>query len=273
MEINGQPVSVSKGVHRADRRPRTMLPGVCNQDDNGRRNCNGWLSLTVDQPGVPRLVTAIKELQPLTGKASVEDFARWWAKVLVLSRHPDAGQRFWKTHDGRFAGRSPWTPWPEDLLPEWRSTGALPSELSLWVMVYDRASGTEQLPDRTHLDLPHTFRSDGATDGGYGQVSGQAILLPNKSMLAVTLVFHPLMDFTHPFQEAGLAVRLWPDPPAQLDLTALPKLNGEGAEQWDSLFRIAHIAAAGVPAGRRLHLHAVGTGVAWPPCFDSACGQ
>jgi hypothetical protein len=55
--------------------------------------------------------------------------------------------------------------------------------------------------------------------GGTGNTALQGFSLAGGRMAVFQLVFHPLQDFDHPFEAAGLVTRLWPEPATELDLS------------------------------------------------------
>jgi hypothetical protein len=67
-------------------------------------------------------------------------------------------------------------------------------------------------------------------------------------------VFHPLCDFDHPFEAAGLATRLWPGPPPTLDVSAHRAVGPVGYAQLEGLFTNLG-ALIGLPPGGRVHIH------------------
>ena len=83
------------------------------------------------------------------------------------------------------------------------------ADLSLWIAVVSSDGQGEHAVEPIRIDLPTTFRSDGG--GGDGQVTTVDFSLPNGRAIALQLVYHPLCDVEHPFEAAGLAVRVWPD--------------------------------------------------------------
>jgi hypothetical protein len=174
-------------------------------------------------------------------------FARWWTKRVLLAKHPQVRERHWNTL------QHPWTPWPESWLPRLRTTGQFPLDLTLWMWVQGAGRGTS-LPNAPHIHLPRTFVSDGSDGGGPGRSASYAFRLPNECMVGFQLVSHPLVDLRHPFEEAGLATRLWRQPPGRLDLGEHAQLAERGFEQMADLFLDAG-GAVGLEPGRRYHAH------------------
>jgi hypothetical protein len=250
LEVNGRVrMSGADGERREHRSPvlvRLMLPAVCNSRDAGADNCNGWPNREFDEPALPVLETAIAGLRSLNA-ADTLTFARWWTKRMLLSKHPAVRERHWNT------GQHPWTPWPAPWLPQLRTTGQFPLDLTLWMWVQGTDSGTS-LPSAPHIHLPHTFVDDGSDGGGTSQSTSYSFRLPNGSMVGFQLVSHPLVDLRHPFEEAGLMTRLWPEPPDRLDLTTHVQLDERGFDQLANLFLDAG-GAVGLEPGRRHHAH------------------
>lgn len=238
---------VERREHRSPVLARVMLPAVCNSRDAGPNNCNGWLNREFDEPGLPVLEAAIADMRSLDATETVT-FARWWTKRMLLAKHPRVRERHWNT------GQDPWTPWPESWLPRLRTTGQFPPDLMLWMWVQGGAGGGASLPNAPHIELPRTFVTDGSDGGGPGRASTYAFLLPNGCMLGFQLVSHPFVDLRHPFEQAGLVTRLWPQPPGRLDLDEHVRLDERGAEQMSHLFLIGG-GAVGLEPGRRYHAH------------------
>ena len=250
LEVNGEVrMSGPDGERREHRSPglaRLMLPAVCNSRDAGPNNCNGWLNREFDEPGLPVLEAAIAAMRPLDA-AETMTFARWWTKRMLLAKHPKVREGHWKTD------QHPWTPWPESWLPQLRTTGQFPLDLELWMWVQGAGSGGS-LPNAAHIDLPRTVVNDGSDGGGSGQSASYAFRLPNGCMVGFQLVGHPLVDLRHPFEQAGLVTRLWPQPPGRLDLDKHVQLDERGFEQMSHLFRDAG-GSVGLEPGRRYHSH------------------
>jgi len=77
--------------------------------------------------------------------------------------------------------------------------------------------------------LPTTFNPEGG--GGKPASLLAGIRHMANRMLQIQLVAHPLCDFDHPFEPAGLVEKLWPEPSGKLDVNSLPILSSEGRRQ------------------------------------------
>jgi hypothetical protein len=236
-EVNGAPIRRRDGsLQRREEATRVKLP-VCG-------SCNAWLNNTFEVPAKPHVRGVLDRLQVLDAAATTA-FARWSVKTLLLSRHPAS----WSSFPGRRPAR-----WelPVDLLPAMRRTDELPADLSLWMAVFDGHADAGRLPGRLRVDLPRTIREDGS--GGRSQGALWGTPLPNGTRLVLQLVFHPLCDFEHPFEAAGLATKLWPRPPSTLDVSAHPMLDPDGYKQLKGLFTNLG-ALVGLPPSGRVLVH------------------
>ena len=235
LEVNGVPEMRRDGaVAWTNQSPRVMLRDVCGSDDPN--NCNGWLDQKFEQPGMP-FVEQVLGPDPVLDAYGVEQFARWMVKTLLLLAHP-------ATHHLGYRSTQPraWAAYPDRLLKDLRQTGLFPDCLSLWLAVYDPETGTGQLPAATRIVLDRTFYSDGSAGGGRGEATNIGFGTIDKRVIELQLAYHPLCIVRHPFEQGGLATRLWPNPPDQLDLRARPTLNATGLDQWKHVFLIGKSA-------------------------------
>jgi len=241
VEVNGAPIRRRDGsIQRRDEATRVMLP-VCGTDS--AQDCNAWLNKSFEVPAKPYVRAVLDRLQVLDAAATMA-LARWWAKTLLLSRHPAS----WSSFPGKRPAR--WD-FPVDLLPAMRRTKELPADLTLWMAIVDDRAEAGRLPRRLRIDLPRTTREDGS--GGRSQSALWGTQLPNGTRLVLQLVFHPLCGFEHPFEAVGLATRLWPGPPSTLDVTAHPVLDPDGYKQLKGLF--PHLKSrVGLPPGGRVRI-------------------
>ncbi|MFJ4320648.1 hypothetical protein ACIP46_36000 [Streptomyces lavendulae] len=131
---------------------------------------------------------------------------------------------------------------PASALPLMRSTGEFPEDLSLWMSVIDPDGDPVVLPDFDRAILPRVHRPDGA--GGDCGATTLGFSLPNHNVVSFQLVFHPLIDIVNPFESSGWATRLWPNPPADLDITGHPVLDAVGGRALTKWF-----AAGGLSIG------------------------
>lgn len=225
--VNGVPAPYASGAVERPQLPRLMLP-VCGQESDVGLKCNDWLNTTFEQPAKIPVRTLLDELRPLSGRC-VQTFARWAVKTLLLSAHPQAvyaepPQRSRQTWD-----------FPDSWLPSLRNTGEMPADLSLWMTVCDPdGSDTDDacVPD-DQLLLPHV---DHPADGGPGQATHLGFGLPNGRVVQLQLLSHPHTDICHPFEDSGLAVRLWPTPPDELDIRRIRLLGPAAGRQFTRTF-------------------------------------
>lgn len=223
---------------------------VCDQHTGNA--CNQRLDNTYEVPGKAQVRAVLDRGDSLKSPDEVEHFARWWIKTLLLLQHPAAG-----TADD--VPDWPIEPWDvpqkiyDDLL-----VGRIVDDLSLWVAVHDEQHGTAQLGDLVTVELWRTPDPSGrgwltpaTTAPGYSAAVGTGLFF--------MLVWHPRIDFTHPFEAAGLATRLWPRPPSQFDPRTLPALSFGGLRQ----FRKAVVLGGGacdLDQGWRMEANAVAAG-------------
>ncbi|MET8605700.1 hypothetical protein ABZV92_19375 [Streptomyces rubiginosohelvolus] len=225
--VNSVPVPYASGAVERPQLPRLMLP-VCGQESSIGLKCNDWLNTTFEQPAKIPVRTLLDELRPLSGRG-VLTFARWAVKTLLFSAHPQA---LYAEPPRR--SRQQWD-FPDSWLPSLRDTGEFPADLSLWMTVFDPdGSDTdgEFAPD-DQLLLPHVQHPDG---GGPGQATHLGFGLPNGRAVQLQLVSHPHTDICHPFEDSGLAVRLWPTPPDGLDIRAISLLGPAAGRQFTRTF-------------------------------------
>ena len=131
------------------------------------------------------------------------------------------------------------------------------------VAASDDVEGCEHLSAQIHVCLPAIFTPDG--EGGSPATLLTGLHHVFGRMLQVQVVVHPLSDFRHQFEQAGLAVKLWPDPPGSLNIEQLPGLSAQGRQQLGSLFVDAKIGAHLPGSGWREYVEAVPDGGPLPP--------
>lgn len=224
IKINDKPVAERSGNAHREQLARVMLP-VCGS--NSLSDCNKWLNDTFENPARQHVRAALDELRPVTGQG-VTALARWAAKTLLLHHHPAAVN----SQIGHLGSRRDALVLPDTLLPTLRKTGQFPEDLSLWMGVVDPNAAPVDLPRFDMIALPQIDRPDGA-----GGTSCSAMLgwsLPNGMQAVFHLMLHPLFDIENPFETAGWATRLWPVPPASLDITTHPALDAAGGKQLGS---------------------------------------
>lgn len=237
---NGQPVLDRDGNPRTTNHIPPILVPMC----DGPSGCNGWLNKTYEIKGKPAVRKALEDLSALDA-AETEAFSKWWVKTLLLYLHPSARSSL------PDAPQISWT-LPDSLYLGWRSTGALPDDLSLWISLYDpHGSGGAELPGLSRLWLNTTSSVDGR--GGRGEATLHGIDLSDGRLALLLLAYHPLMNLQNPFEAAGLSTRLWPSSPNGFEVGALPVLSEEGHAQLKGLFVRAGLAGQ-LPAGTRLQI-------------------
>ena len=168
----------------------------------------------------------IDRSEVLDSPAQVTDFARWWVKTILLLQHPACRNAFPGVE--RPAWDLPVSVY-EDLIK-----GHVPFDISLWLAMFDDVHGSEQLPGTMRIYLPTTFNPEAG--GGKPATLLTGFRQVGTRTLQIQTVVHPLYDFEHPFEHAGLATRIWPEPPEHLDISDLPILGAEGRRQLGALF-------------------------------------
>ncbi|MGX4733230.1 hypothetical protein [Kitasatospora griseola] len=183
----------------------------------------------------------------------VAAFAAWWVKTLLLANHPwtvdtfPRLERVWKKREQdrrQLQGQQqavqerlypvvPGTGRP--LLPLLNGPALLPLDLSLWLAVGDENNGQHALVGHRVIDLPTIHYGNQSPGRGTAMGTGSSLLNSGKCVL-LTLLQHPYATIVHPFERAGPAVRLWPDPPGRLDVTVLPVLDSVGIRQFERQF-------------------------------------
>lgn len=258
-EINGIPIPTRSGARRTSPHfPPYLLP-ACDRTTS-QNDCNGTLNQLYEVPGKPVVRAVLDGSQALETPAQVVDLARWWIKTLLLLQHPACRFTFVVDTDPAFAHlqRLAWD-LPASIYQN-LVKGILPSDVSLWLATAtsDDVEGREQLPELLRIYLPTTFDPEGG--GGKPESLLWGCRQAGTPMLLFQLVIHPLCDFEHPFEQEGLAVRLWPDPPSRLEVGGLPVLGAEGRRQLGALFVDASFGENLPPGGWRAHVEAVQDG-------------
>jgi hypothetical protein len=224
-EMNGEPIANRRGEPRtAGHLPPMLLP-VCDRTTSPN-DCNGTLNRLYEVPGKPVVRAVIDSGEVLSSPDQVTDFARWWIKTILLLQHPACRNAFEGVE--RPAWKLPMSVY-EDLIK-----GTLPFDVSLWIAIFDDVHGSEQLPATMRIYLPTTFNPEGG--GGKPATLLTGFRQVGSRVLQLQMAVHPLCDFEHPFEQAGLAARLWPEPPDYLDINDLRILGPEGRRQLGALF-------------------------------------
>ena len=180
--------------------------------------CNAWLNKTFEVPA-KKLVRGLGEAQAIAGD-DVLTVARWAVKTLVLYGHPSArrSNRLHATVQRPELENGP------DLAKAIRTTGAIPEDISLWISSVDADLETQGHAVHDGFWPSRTYRADGA--GGPVDVVSLGFGAPLLNLtVMMTLVVHPLVDIENPWEELGLATRVWPKPPECLAIRDLPALD------------------------------------------------
>jgi hypothetical protein len=254
--VNGTPIAGRGGSPFVEYPIAAVLLPVCGV--NAANDCNGWLRDEFEKPRQPAVEDVLNG-RGLFDTVRVYAFARWWVKTLFLRCHPQSED---KTNarirqpgvPDRVATSRPWDI-REDLYPQLRATGQFLDDLSLWATFVDLRDPGVPLPDDPHVGQHRTVRADGG--GGLGQVATKGYLTAayrsgRPLVLSLQLVYHPLCNIAHPFEAAGVATRLWPNPPALLDPATHPVIGKTQHDQWARTFRPSggRIGLDGYPGGR-----------------------
>lgn len=224
-EKNGEPITNRYGAPTTtDHLPPILLP-VCDRTTSPN-DCNGTLNRLYEVAGKPVVRAVVDRSEILSTAVQVTDFARWWVKTILLLQHPACRNAF------------PGVERPAWELPEsmYRGLikGVVPADISLWLAMSDDVQGSEQLPGTVRIYLPTTFNPEGG--GGKPATLLAGFRQVGTRTLQIQTVVRPLCDFEHPFEQAGLATRIWPEPPERLDINDLPILGEEGRRQFGALF-------------------------------------
>ncbi len=248
-EISGEPILDRVGNPRtANHLPPDLLP-VC--DGNTSPNdCNGSLNRLYEVPSRGSVQAVVDRGEALETLLDVTNFARWWIKTILLLQHPSCRNAFPGIE------RRSWD-LPASVY-EGLIKGTLPPDVSLWLARSDDLRGDIQLPELMRVYLPTTFNPEGG--GGKPASLLAGIRHMANRMLQIQLVAHPLCDFDHPFEPAGLVEKLWPEPSGKLDVNSLPILSSEGRRQLGALFVDAGVGSNLPANGWREFIEAVPDG-------------
>ncbi|MEV0188486.1 hypothetical protein AB0I39_08130 [Kitasatospora purpeofusca] len=205
---------------------------------SGSPNCNGKLAQLFETEGGP-LVEAVWRSATVLTQRAVSAFAAWWVKTLLLASHPLTTDTFPGVGQARKSQPYPTEPGSNrPLLPRLHGSELFPPDLSLWLAVGDETGGRHALDEHSPIMLPTIQYGTRPAGSGTPMGTGPS-LLSSRQRVLLTLLHHPHATVDHPFEQAGLAVRLWPDPPALLDISALPVLNNTGIQQFETQFVVA----------------------------------
>lgn len=204
--------------------PPVRLP-VCDQQTG--RNCNGTLDRLFEKTGKPVVRALLGRSESLDTPEQVRAFARWCLKTLLLLHHPAARCDLPELTSAA---------WNVDnrIYRHMIETGEFPEDLSLWLALAGPDNEPGELSQPGLFLLPHvsSLGRDGRSETGIHGFS-----LSGEGVLLLQLVLHPRCDIAqHPFEAAGLALKLWPHPPPSLDLDSLVSISRVGYQQLSRLF-------------------------------------
>lgn len=183
--------------------------------------CNGDLDRLFEKPAKNPVRRLIRDMQPLEDQIEISNIARWAIKTLALLAHPDA--RHNALPSGAEGGpHGAWRPYPRELLDSIK-VGAIPTDTSLWFAVSDPNRPGQPDSAFEEVLLRHTSRADGL--GGRGRARTTGFGLADGRLAVFQLAYHPLHDFEHPFERDGFVTRLWPNPPAHLEVQSHPAFD------------------------------------------------
>lgn len=220
IEVDGQPLVTSAGVIER-RQLDSVILEVC-------ESCNGWLNSNFEESAKP----AVRSL--LTGerisRSGSRAVARWAAKTGLLYFHPDT--RHPATDSDERRGKLKRQRWSAlgDCLPSFRKTGSLPSDYSVWMWVANRGETGHRLPVVAPAIAPaRTCRVDGAGGPIECRAIGFGFQPPDGRSLQFEFMSHPLLNVSHPYETDSSLARIWPDPPAYIDISEMPALGADAA--------------------------------------------
>jgi hypothetical protein len=235
-----------------DDRPRTsdhmppVLVPVCDHHtevckrQGADLGCNQVLDRLYEKRGKPAVLSVMAGA-PLLDSGQVEAFSRWVVKTMLLVFHPAARDTF--LGDERRVGSwaLPLSAYP----PLVDGAGTFPDDFSVWMAVSTsprpddpsrptRIDAVGELSRLMRLPLLHTTGPGGGGDGDAKHLD--LAMADHERLVLFAAASHPRCDLEHPFENAGLAVRLWPSPADRLDPSAMPLLTLEGRRQFRHLF-------------------------------------
>lgn len=199
--VNGKPLLTRGGIQiKGARRQRVML-AIC-------YSCNQSMNQGIEVPAKPVVETlALNKWRGEYGRDEWQAVGRWWAKVLLLTGHPESA-----LENGRLQGL---VRWDFETTPqvEWLGSaeGGVPDHVSVFV---HRADYLKSRP-RHELVLPAKVL---LADGISADCHVLSLATPG---IAVAVVSHPGITVNHPLVEAGHAWELLHSPPARGNLDHL----------------------------------------------------
>lgn len=154
---------------------------------------------------------------PTLARDEVEAFARWMAKVCILSRHPAVG------FDNPHVDRDPDAPRADSVPVEhlaWMPAGdPIPDGFSMFVTRRDlKGRGDAWEGERLRLVLPTVMIDT--------RVIPFSFITFRIKGLEVELVWHPGWPIVHPLVAEHRAARLWPEP-EPIDFAGLPEVHAD----------------------------------------------
>lgn len=207
MRINNEPLRTRAGrLSTSLKMWRVILP-CC-------RRCNGDLDRRFEKTAKGPLRQLLRDMRPIEDQDAVSSTARWLIKTLALTSHPSANHTAFSARAERDRNR-PWNNYPRAVLDSLKA-GVIPTDTSLWLAVTEPYKPGLPDPPFENVLLRRTTRADGL--GGCGRTRTMGFGLADGRVAWFQLVYHPLHDLEHPFEHHKLVTRLWPKPPARLDI-------------------------------------------------------
>lgn len=206
---NGEPILDREGRPIAlSQRVRVLLP-ACDL-------CNSEMDRRFEKPAKQALRRLFYERgATVLRRHEVRPVALWFLKTLLLHARPEA--RYDHSRIDALALRWDVHEVPPHRYYKWLVTGHEPPPgLSLWLVRSDEGED-DCPPPRYWIPLPTVFADGSTIEFVNFQITFHG--------MNVTLVVHPGWDIRHPLEEEKVAVRLWPEPSAELDLRLLPVVS------------------------------------------------
>lgn len=195
---NGEPLTKRDGTPRSQTSAvRHKLP-MC-------PSCNGILNDRFEVPAKPLIRRLLLDKGPV-GPQEADIVGEWFVKTWLLLSHPQI-----TTSD---PGSAPTTWEPDPKLYTWMfESQPAPPDISVWLL---RVDLTAISPITQWIPLPVVV-ADGRTLRFRSQQVG-------LGRVEAHLVHHPGWPISHPLEDQGRALRLWPSTASALDIASLPEV-------------------------------------------------